>query len=532
MRADLEWGTIPNLMLRQAERYGPVEALVGEHRTWSYAELRDAMFDAANAAISLGVDPGDRVAIWAPNSAEWVIGALGALAAGAILVPINTRFIGAEAAFVIAKSGAKVLLTVGEFAGHDYVASLRAADPSLAALDRVVLLEDAHRPGTLNWSAFMALGAGRSPETVLERIAAIAPDDASDIMFTSGTTGKPKGVMLSHSQSLRAFGDYVSRLALQPGERAGVVPPFFHCFGSKGGWLSMLMVGGSTVPIPMLDPDDMVRRIEEQHLVFVPGPPTIHFAYLDHPHRDEHDLSSLRAVMVGATSVPAVLIERLRSELNVQRALTGFGLTECTAIVSITKPTDSAEVLATTCGEPVEGVEVEIRDDEGHALGRGMRGEVLVRGYNVMLGYWDEPELTAEVIDADGWLHTGDIGMFDPHGNLQIVDRKKDMVIVGGFNVYPAEVESVLRTHPDIEQVAVVAIPDARMGEVPAAFIITRGGVGLDETVFTAWCRERMANFKVPRRVAVVDSLPMNASMKVKKNELRADAAQRWGAER
>ncbi|MGD9795305.1 MAG: AMP-binding protein [Acidimicrobiia bacterium] len=530
MRADLEWGTIPNLMLRQAERYGDTEALFGEDRSWSYRQLRDAMLEAATATIALGIDRGDRVAIWAPNSAQWVIGALGALAAGAILVPINTRFVGDEAAFVIAKSGARALFTVGEFAGHDYLSALRAADPTLPALERVVMLDDAARPGSIGWSTFMASAEGRNVDQALARIAAIEPDDISDLMFTSGTTGKPKGVMLSHSQSLRAFGAYASQLDMQPGERAGIIPPFFHCFGSKGGWLAMLIVGGSTVPIPVLDPDDLVRRIEELRLVFIPGPPTVHYAYLDHPRRHEHDLSSLRAAMLGATSIPSVLVERLRSELHMQRALTGFGLTESTAMVSIASPNDSADVLANTVGKPLEGVEVEIRGDDGQVLGNGERGEVVVRGYNVMRGYWDEPELTAEAIDADGWLHTGDIGMFDPEGNLQIVDRKKDMVIVGGFNVYPAEVEAVLRGHEAVEQVAVIAIPDARMGEVPAAYIVTRSGATLDEASFTAWCRERMANFKVPRRVAIVDALPMNASMKVKKNELRADAAQRWSS--
>ncbi|QTI70927.1 AMP-binding protein [Gordonia polyisoprenivorans] len=527
-RYDLECRSIPNALRLTAQRHPDLEAIVGEDGRRTFAELEQDMIHAVRGVIALGVRPGDRIAVWAPNCARWVTAALGILGAGGVLVPVNTRFKGEEAAYVLRKSGASALFVVADFLGTDYTAMLQAADPELEVLRpaRTIVIDGEVRPQQLSWERFLDDGSTVSEADALAAVDVVTPDSLSDIMFTSGTTGHPKGVQLTHGQSLRAHGGYSKLMGFEPGDRYLIVPPFFHTFGYKAGWMACLVHGVTIIPAQVFDTDGVMQVVERERVTILFGPPTIFQSILDSPKRSSYDLSSIRNVMLSSTVVPADLLVRTQEELRPELIHGGYGLTEATSLVSAAIPgADSIEQIATTVGRPALDIEVRIVDDEGRDVATGEPGELLARGYNIMRGYWEEPERTAEAIDSDGWLRTGDIATMDEQRYIRITDRKKDMILVGGFNVYPAEVERILRRHPDVQDIAVVAAPDARLGEVAVAFVVPRPGTGLTEADFLAWSADQIANFKRPRRAILVDALPRNASMKVLKKELR-DRAQ------
>ena len=507
-------------MQSSAEQFPDLEALVDGDVRLTFPELAEAVRHAALATVAAGIRRGDRVAVWAPNIGEWVVAALGALSAGAVLVPINTRFLGFEAADIVRRSRARLLFCVNGFLGTDYVALLRgaAAEEPLPDLEGIVVLRGEAPDGTRRWQEFLD-GAVTGAE-----LPAVPSDEVSDIMFTSGTTGRPKGVMTTHSQSLRVFSTWSEVVGLTAGDRYLVVNPFFHNFGYKAGILAALMRGATIVPHAVFDVPTVLERVEEERISMLPGPPTLFQSILDHPDRDRHDLSSLRLAVTGAAVVPVELIRRMREELTFETIITGYGLTECTGTAAMCRHDDDPETIANFSGRAIEGTELRVADEKGAEVPRGQPGEVVTRGYHVMLGYLDDPAATAEAIDADGWLHTGDIGIMDERGYIRITDRKKDMFIVGGFNAYPAEIEGMLLAHPAVGQAAVVGVPDRRLGEVGVAYLVPRAGATIDPGEIIAWSRGRMANYKVPRAVHVVSQLPQNASGKVLKYELRRQA--------
>ncbi|WP_280379298.1 FadD3 family acyl-CoA ligase [Nocardia wallacei] len=466
--------------LAAAPRVGPnqppVGAVDGEIR-WSFRELADRVRGAAGALAAAGVGKGDRVAVWAPNSAKWIVAAFGVLTAGGVLVPVNTRLKTEEAGDIIARSGAKLVLVQQGFLGTQFTAGVPVVD-----------LE----------SGFLSSG------TPFE--ADIAGTDIADIVYTSGTTGRPKGVMMNHLQTLRLYAEWCDLADLREGDRYLLVNPFFHTFGYKAGLISSLIRGATMLPVPVFEVDRVLELIARERITMLPGPPTLYHSLL--AARGEHDLSSLRAAVTGAADIPVELIRRVREELPFRSIMTGYGLTEA-GTATASRPGDTFEQIATTAGKPCAGVEVDIAAD----------GEVLVRGYSVMQGYLDDPQATAEAIDARGWLHTGDLGRLDPEGRLIITGRKKDMFIVGGFNAYPAEIEGFLLEHPAVVQAAVIGVPDDRLGQVGRAFVVRRGT--LSEAELIAWSRDRMAGFKVPRSIRFLDELPLNATGKVMKDRLR-----------
>jgi acyl-CoA synthetase (AMP-forming)/AMP-acid ligase II len=525
LRGDLEFGTIPRMLAIAAERHAGRDAIADGDVTLSYVALAEKARAAAKGLIALGVAHGDRVAIWAPNIWEWVVAALAVHSVGGVLVPINTRYKGGEAAYVLAKSGARALFTVNGFLDTDYVAMLRAAEVSLPELRATIVIRGDAASGALSWADFMRAGADVSNDEASRRARAVAPEDLSDLLFTSGTTGHPKGVMSTHGQSLRAFREWAGIVGLHEGDRYLVVPPFFHSFGYKAGWLACLMTGATIVPQLVFDVDAVLARIGRDKISVIPGPPTLYQSILAKRDPTKHDLSSLRLAVTGAAVIPVDLIHRMRRELSFETIITAYGLTEGTGVSTMCRPDDDPETIATTSGRAIPGIEVQVKDDAGHEMPRGEPGEVVVRGYTVMAGYFGDPAESARAIDADGWLHTGDIGVMDERGNLRITDRKKDMFIVGGFNAYPAEIEAELLRHPAIAQVAVVGIPDERLGEVGMAFVVLLPGASLTGEELVAWSRDRIANYKTPRRVAFVDKLPLNASGKVVKYQLRELAA-------
>jgi acyl-CoA synthetase (AMP-forming)/AMP-acid ligase II len=464
-----------------------------------------------------------------------VVAALGAVGAGALLVPLNTRYKGSEAAYILRESGARILFTVQGFLGTDYPAMLAeavAGGASVPDLERVVVLRTADGSPSrgsvagdqvVDWQVFLSEGSAVPGDIAAGRTASITSGDMSDLVFTSGTTGHPKGAMATHGQTLRTFATWAEVVGLRAGDRYLIVNPFFHTFGYKAGILACLMTGATMVAEPVFDVDVLIERIVGERITVLPGPPTIFQSILDRPDRASFDLDSLRLVVTGAASVPVELVQRLWSDLGVETVLTAYGLTEATGTVTMCRRGDPAEVIAGTSGRAIPDVEVRIVDDKGVELPRGESGEIVVRGYNVMRGYFNDAEATDEAIDAEGWLHTGDVGVMDTAGNVDITDRLKDMYVSGGFNVYPAEVEAILRRHPGVSQVAVVGVPDERMGEVGRAFVVAVPGAPTADlgAELTDLARAELANFKAPRSVVVVDSLPTNASGKVLKRELR-----------
>ncbi|MFC7516765.1 FadD3 family acyl-CoA ligase [Herbaspirillum sp. GCM10030257] len=506
--------TIPSLMSEAARRWPDVVAIDDGPLRLTYAELDTMRWRATRALMSLGVLPGDRVAIWAPNVWEWIVAALAIHSAGAVLVPVNTRMRGNEAGDILNDSGARVLFCIGDFLGAYYPDLLGQHRP--ATLEHIIVL----RAGNA-WESFLERAETVSQAQALRRADTLAADDLSDLMFTSGTTGRPKGVMTAHGQNLRAVASWGNAVGLIPGERYLVVGPFFHAFGYKAGWLAALMHGVTILPQLIFDAERVLQRIANERINVLPGPPTLYHSILAHPRLAEFDLSSLRAAITGAASIPPVLIERMRRELGFKIVLTGYGLTESCGFATLCQPNDDADTIASTCGRAIPGIELRCIDTHGQPVGPGVTGEVVIRGYNVMRGYFNDDMATREAIDADGWLHTGDVGMLDEHGYLRITDRLKDMYISGGFNCYPAEIERLLSAHPDIAQVAVVGVPDERMGEVGKAYVVLRNDRTLNSPELIVWARERMANYKVPSVVEVLQELPTNAAGKVLKHQLR-----------
>jgi HIP---CoA ligase len=513
--------TVPSLLASMARAHPDVEAVVSGTSRVTYAGLADRVRHAAAALIASGIEQGDPVAIWAPNSTEWIVAMLGVASVGGVLVPLNTRFQGPEAGFILRRSRAKLLFSASEFLGRDYPALLAGQD--LPHMQESIVFDR-------TWEAFLARGDDRSALEEADRVAAkVEADDWLDLMFTSGTTGQPKGVRSRHGTSIRSFRYYAENLGMRLGDRYLLVNPLFHTFGSKAGVVAALTVGATVFPVPVFDAVAAAELIATERITVFPGPPTIYHALLQLPDSKRAQLRSLRLAVTGAAAVPVELLRRMSSELGFDVVLTAYGLTETIGLVTMCRVGDSMEVVSATSGRPIPGVEVATVDAEGRPLLNGEPGEVVVRGYPVLDGYFEDPEATAEAIDSEGWFHTGDVGTLDAQGGLRITDRIKDMFIVGGFNAYPAEIEATLMEAPGVAQVAVVGVPDDRLGEVGKAFVVARPGEVVEADQLIAFARERMANYKVPRSVVAVDELPVNAGGKVMKHLLRQQATNERG---
>ncbi len=518
--------TLPHLLSACVENRPDALAVADGQTRLTFAELGAEVERFARGLLQRGVAAGDRVAIWAPNSWRWVVAALGTVTAGAVMVPINTRFKGSEAGYLLRRTRAVALVTDDGFLGNPYVEMLSGEE--LPRLATVVVLNEVPRGAApsasevMSWQSFLADGAAVDPSAVRRRADGVRPEQVSDIFFTSGTTGRPKGAMLTHFQSTALYVAWSELADLREGDRYLLVNPFFNTFGYKAGIVACLLRGATIVPQPVFDVQTTLRLIAQERITVLPGPPTLYTSILDHPERHRHDLSSLRVAVTGATTVPVVLIERMRDELKLQTVLTAYGLTESCGTATMCRPTDDLATVATTSGRALDGTEIQVVDAYGAPVPPGAAGEVLIRGFNVMVGYFEDDVATREAISADGWLRTGDVGVMDEAGNLRITDRVKDMFIVGGFNVYPAEVEQVLARNEAVAEAAVVGLPDDRLGEVGCAFVVLRPQASVSEAEIIAYCRDMLANYKVPRQIRFVDSLPRNATGKVLKTVLRS----------
>lgn len=581
----IQAATIGELVDTSAAFHCEGEALVDGDLRLSFPQLREEVQRLARALLASGLEAGERVGLWGPNTWEWAITALGVHCAGGVVVPVNTRFKGAEAAYVLGAARTRLLFTVSDFLDTNYVALLQQAGvpPELTEL---VLMRGSAVAGSIGFDDFRDRAAAVSQAELERRRAAVSGDDPCHIMFTSGTTGAPKGAVLVHAAVCRAYRSWASLIGLRADDRYLIVNPFFHSFGLNAGILACLMTGATMLPQAVFDVPELMARIPAEGVTTLPGPPAIYQTILAHPELAGFDMSTLRLAVTGAAPVPVELIERMHSQLGFEVVVTGYGLTEASGIVTMCRHDDDPETISRTSGRAIDDVEVRViaavatddnaldadqaagragadhamagraMTDHGSAdhamadhrsrhqataepadpvdgapeLRRGEPGEIVVRGYNVMTGYLDDPDRTAATIDTAGWLHTGDIGVMDAGGYITITDRLKDMFISGGFNAYPAEIEHLMLAHPDIEQVAVVGVPDERLGEVGHGFVvITHRSDRQDPPApladeIIAWCRARMANYKAPRHIEFVTELPRNASGKVLKYQLRRRA--------
>jgi acyl-CoA synthetase (AMP-forming)/AMP-acid ligase II len=515
--------TIATTVSHAVDAFADRIAVVDGDRRVTYEQLGADVQGAGAALVARGIERGDRVAIWAPNNYEWIVACLATGYLGAVVVPINTRYRGAEALDLLSRTRAKVLVVHNGFLGTDYSGMLRTAaqeEESDGTLDHLAHLVDLGNAGPTSWASFMSAAADKDRALAAGMSRATRGDDVLDIIFTSGTTGRPKGAMSTHRQTLGVAEVWADQAEVTAEDRYLIVNPFFHTFGYKAGILVCLLRGATAIPMPVFEVSVLLDLVQQEQVTILPGPPTLYLSMLDRFDTDRYDLASLRLAVTGTTVIPVSLIERMRNELSFSTVLTAYGLSEA-VVVTMCRPGDDPETISHTSGTAVAGFEVQIVDEDGMAVPAGESGEIYVRGTNVMLGYFEDPEATAAATDADGWLHTGDAGFLDYRGYLTITDRIKDMFTVGGFNVYPAEVEQVLARHDAVLECAVVGWPDARLGEVGAAYVVPRAGVAASASELIEFCRQRLANFKVPRHVEFVAELPRNAGGKVLKRDLR-----------
>jgi acyl-CoA synthetase (AMP-forming)/AMP-acid ligase II len=498
--------TVPAALDAAAERFPAREALVDGDVRLTWPELRARVRQCANFYAAAGIGPGDRVAVCAPNTGHWPIAALGAHYAGATLVPISTRFTARETTDILIRANVSALAITGTFLGTDRLAALSERPPTVLRIP----VEGPEDPvdGVTEWAALDGFDDTFTSPT--------KPDDVSDILFTSGTTGRSKGAMSSHRQALGVAAAWAECGELSEQDRYLVINPFFHSFGYKAGILAAMLHGTTLVPQRTFAAAETLRLIQDERISVLPGAPTIFQVLLDAAERPSHDLSSLRLAVTGAATVPVALVERMQAELGFDLVLTAYGLTEA-VVATMSLRTDPPELVARTVGRPTAGFEVRLGD----------LGEVLLRGPNVMLGYLDDPAATAEAIDAEGWLHTGDVGVLTESGHLRIVDRIKDMYICGGFNVYPAEVEQALGWLDGVAESVVVGVPDQILGEVGKAYVRLRPGVTLSTEDVLNHCKANLANYKRPRYVEFRDELPRTPSGKVLKRVLREEGHDR-----
>jgi fatty-acyl-CoA synthase len=505
---------------RTAARVGDHEALVecATGRRWTYPQLVADVDACALGLDALGVEQGDRVGIWAPNCAEWVLVQYGTAKLGAVLVTINPAYRTHELSFVLRQAGISVLVAAPQFRTSDYRAMVEEVRPEAPELREVVFLGDPE------WERLMATGRAADRGRLAERAALLSPDDPINIQYTSGTTGFPKGATLTHHNLLNN-GFFVGEgCGYTEADRVCIPVPFYHCFGMGMGNLGCTSHGATMViPAPAFDPAATLRAVQEERCTSLYGVPTMFIAELALPDFADYDLSSLRTGIMAGSPCPVEVMKRVVGEMGMTEVTICYGMTETSPVSTQTGADDDLDRRTATVGRVHPHLEVKVVDaDTGLTVPRGTPGEFCTRGYSVMLGYWNEPEKTGEVLDAARWMHTGDLAVMDEEGYLNIVGRIKDMVIRGGENVYPREVEEFLFTHPDVIEAQVIGVPDERFGEELMAWVRLREGAEpLTVEALRAFCAGRLAHFKIPRYVRIVDSFPMTVTGKVRKVEMR-----------
>ena len=533
--------TIGEMLDRAASRWPDTEALVSIEQgiRWSFAELRRRIDELAAGLLALGLVPGDRVGIWAPNCAEWTLTQFATARVGLIQVNVNPAYKLAELEYTLTKVGVKALIVAESFKTSDYIAMVEALAPEIpvstpgdlhaARLTRlriVAKLSGAARPGWLDFSAVVS-----GDRTLLCKAAAgVACRQPINIQFTSGTTGLPKGATLSHRNIVNNAFFVGASMGLRAGDRLCVPVPLYHCFGMVMSNLACVVHGATIVyPSAGFDPVAVLRAVESERCTALHGGPTMFIAELQHPQFGEFDLSTLRAGIMAGSPCPIEIMRQVIDRMHIREVTIAYGMTETSPVSFQSSPQDSLERRVSTVGRIQPHMEAKVIDADGNTAARGTRGELCTRGYAVMLGYWDDSERTAEAIDRDGWMHTGDLGVIDDEGYCNIVGRSKDMIIRGGENIYPREIEEFLFRHSKIGDVAVVGVPDEKYGEAVCAWIRLRNGETASEEDMRDFCRGQIAHYKIPRYVCFVDEFPTTVTGKIQKYLIREQMIERLG---
>ncbi len=512
---------------RAVAQFGDREAVIScaQGRRCTYAELGTAVDELARALMAAGLAKGDRIGIWSPNCVEWTLVQYATAKLGAILVNINPAYRTSELEYALKQSGCRMLVAAPTFKTSDYRAMIEEVSPSLPELERLVFLDSP------DWDELLAGAGGVSADDLRARSDDLHPADPINIQYTSGTTGFPKGATLTHINILNN-GYFVGEGCRYTEEDRICIPvPFYHCFGMVMGNLGATTHGAAMViPAPAFDPEATLKACAEERCTSLYGVPTMFIAQLDHPRFGDYDLSSLRTGIMAGSPCPVEVMKRVMDLMHMSEVGICYGMTETSPVSTQTAHDDPLEKRVGSVGRVHPHVEVKIVDPEvGATVAQGDPGELCTRGYSVMAGYWKDPERTAEAIDADGWMHTGDLATMDDEGYVNIVGRSKDMVIRGGENVYPREVEEFLYSHPSIADVQVIGVPDQRYGEELMAWVIPREGASLDADAIREFCQGRIAHYKIPRYVKTVDAFPMTVTGKVQKFKMREQAVDELG---
>ncbi len=525
--------TIGNYFDSVVERHAGCEALVVCHQgvRWTYAEFNRRIDALAAGLLALGIRPGERVGVWGPNSSEWVLTQMATAKIGAILVNINPAYRLYELEYALAKSGCRAIVSDEAFKSSRYLDMLRTLAPELDScapgelqseklpeLDIVIRMGSESSSGMFNFDDVCRTGGDGERERLRELKRELRPDDAINIQFTSGTTGTPKGATLTHCNILNNGFLCAEGMRLTAGDRLCLPVPLYHCFGMVLGNLACFTHGATVVyPAPVFDAESTLRAIETERCTALHGVPTMFVTALAHPDFGKFDLATLRTGIMAGAPCPVDVMKKVIADMHMEQVLIAYGQTELSPVNFLTLPDDPLEKRVETVGRAVPWLEVKLVDDDGRVVPIGEKGEVCTRGYSVMLGYWNDEEQTRETIDEARWLHSGDLGVMDDEGYLRIVGRIKDMIIRGGENVYPREVEEFLYTHPAISEVQVFGVPDARMGEEICAWIRLEDGASLTEDGVRDYCKGRITHFKVPKHIRFVDEFPMTVTGKAQK---------------
>jgi fatty-acyl-CoA synthase len=507
---------------RTVQRFGDRQALFScaQQRSYTYRELGAAVDELARGLIAAGLQKGDRVGIWSPNCAEWTLVQYATAKLGVILVNVNPAYRTSELEYALRQSGCRMLVAAGSFKTSDYRAMVAEVRDGLADLEQVVFLDGE------DWSELVARASAVSDEELRDRSSQLSPEDPINIQYTSGTTGFPKGATLTHRNILNN-GYFVGEgCRYTEADRVCIPVPFYHCFGMVMGNLACTSHGAAMIiPAPAFDPEATLEAVAAQRCTSLYGVPTMFIAELAHPRFEEFNLSSLRTGIMAGSPCPVEVMKRVIERMHMREVGICYGMTETSPVSTQTAVDDPVEKRVGSVGRVQQHLEIKIIDPgTGETVARGESGELCTRGYSVMKGYWNDPERTAEAVDAEGWMHTGDLATMDEEGYVNIVGRSKDMVIRGGENVYPREIEEFLYGHPDIADVQVIGVPDERFGEELMAWIIPRGQASLDIDAVRAFCEGKIAHYKVPRYVKTVDEFPMTVTGKVQKFKLREQA--------
>ena len=530
--------TIGEMLDITATRYPANEALVVRHQNirWTYAELRDEIDRCARAMVALGLQKGDRIGIWAPNCAEWTLVQFASARIGAILVNINPSYRLHELEYALNQSGCKVLVIADQFKYSNYTQMMYELEPELnkqqpgnlsskilPALQVIIRLHPDPSPGMLTWEAFMHMSEMTDPEELIKIQSSLSFDDPINIQYTSGTTGHPKGASLSHHNILNNGYFCARRMEFTDKERVIIPVPLYHCFGMVIGNLGCLTHGATMIyPSEGFDPEIVLQTIEEEKATALYGVPTMFIAELDHPNFKKYNLSSLRTGVMAGAPCPIEVMKEVKTAMHMKDVQIAYGMTETSPVSTQTKMHTPIEKQVSTVGQIHPHQEIKIIDPEnGLTVPLGVSGELCTRGYSVMLGYWNDPEKTAETIDSTGWIHSGDLATMDAEGYISIVGRIKDMIIRGGENIYPREIEEFLYTHPDVNDVQVIGIPDEKYGEEVMAWIKLREAVQTTGEEIREFCKGKIAHYKIPKYYKFVEEFPMTVTGKVRKIEMR-----------